>query len=345
MVDLVPNSVLESSIDLIRQAGQDPAIFLEKVGLPLEALHSSQLLIKSSAINRLLELAAEELEERFFGLKASRTQNFDATGSLWLLARNARTVGEELTLLTENFALITDLVNTHISSENVSGKLISFDFRAPNAAKSLSARRQIGQIQMVEMVLGTFVRDLRRSLGKDWHPDYVQFMHAAPDDTQPLQDVFGESIFFEQDVNAFHLHNEDFEQPSYMTQTSAVSEEGLALLGRENELRTISNNTLVERVRRIIRTMLIHEGCTAEIVAQELGLPTRTLRYRLTQRNTSYQTIYDETRLELARHYLFHSDMSVTAIAARLHFSDTAAFSNFFKRHTNRTPRDFRSYS
>lgn len=342
MADYVPNSVLESPLDLIRRTGHDPAKFVEQVGLPRETLQSSQLLIKSSAVNRLLELASAELGERFFGLKASKTNNFDSAGPLWTLARNARTVGEELTLLTENFALITGLVSTSVSSENVPGKLVAFDFRAPKASKSFSAKKQIGQVQMVEMVFGTFVKDLRRSLGREWHPDYVQFMHAAPDDKQPLQEVFGENIFFEQDVNAFHLSDEDFSQPSYMSNKGAVSKEGLAVLRRENEIRTVGSNLFIERVRRIIRTMIIHEGCTAGVVAQELGLPVRTLRYRLAKKNISYQTIYDETRLELARHYLLLSDMTVTAIAERLHFGDSAAFSNFFKRHAKKTPRDFR---
>ncbi len=72
MADLVPSAVLEGTIDLIRQAGRDPAQFAQKAGLPLEALHSPHTLIRSTSFNRLLEMAAEELDERFFGLKVSK---------------------------------------------------------------------------------------------------------------------------------------------------------------------------------------------------------------------------------------------------------------------------------
>ncbi len=95
-------------------------------------------------------------------------------------------------------------------------------------------------------------------------------------------------------------------------------------------------------MRRIIRALVEHEGCTAETVAHELGLASRTLRYRLTQKNTSYQAIYDETRLELARHYLLHTGLRTGAIGERLDFTDSAAFSNFFKRQVGVTPRSFR---
>lgn len=343
MDDLVPSALLESPLELIRQAGQDPAIYAEKAGLPVEALHTPHLLIKSSAVNRLLEVAAEELEERFFGLKASRTLGLDVTGNLWLLARTARTVGEELELLAENIALHTGLVSISISSENLAGKLITVDFYASATIKSMAARQHIRQVQVVEMFFGTIVSELRRSLGKGWQPDYVQFMHAAPDDIEPLRDVFGDRLFFNQDVNAVHITNEDFDKPNFRAPARAISEDGLALVKRESELRTVYNRTFVERVRRIIRALSDQEGCTAEVVAHELGLPARTLRYRLKQKNTSYQSIYNESRLELARHYLLHSELPISAIAERLHFTDTAAFSNFFKRQAGMTPRMFRS--
>ncbi|MBT4521121.1 MAG: helix-turn-helix domain-containing protein [Halieaceae bacterium] len=343
MEDLVPSTVLESQLDLIRQAGHDPAPFAQKAGLPMEALYSSQLLVKSSAVNRLLEVAAEELGERFFGLKASRTQGLDATGSLLLLARNTHSVGEELELLAENIALHTGLLDINISADNVAGKLITVDFYASTTARSMAAKQQFRQVQMVEMFFGTIVNELRRSLGKNWHPDYVQFMHSTPDDIRPLRDAFGDRIFFNQDINAFHITNEDFNKPNVRALAGAASEEGLALIRRESELRTLNNTTFVKRARRIIRTLLDQEGCTAATVAHELGLPTRTLRYRLKQKNTSYQSIYDETRLELARHYLLHTELPISAIAERLHFTDTAALSNFFKRQVGITPRNFRN--
>ncbi|NCF43682.1 MAG: helix-turn-helix domain-containing protein [Proteobacteria bacterium] len=343
MADLVPSSVLEGSIDLIRRAGRDPVEFVLSVGLPLEALHSPHTLISSIAFSRLLEMAAKELDERFFGLKVSKIQGLDSSGSLWLVARNARTVGEELVLLAENMALHTGLVSATVAAEIPVGKLVTVNFHTPISAKSLALKQQIRQVQVIELFFGAAVSELRRSLGKQWQPDYVQFMHAAPDDMQPYREMFGERIFFDQDVNAFQITNEDFDHPTYRTASGVVSADGLALIKRESELRAVYTTTFVERVRRIIRILIDREGCTADTVAHELGLPTRTLRYRLAQKNTSYQVIYDESRLQLARHYLLNSELGISAIAERLHFTDSAAFANFFKRQTGLTPRGFRN--
>jgi len=43
----------------------------------------------------------------------------------------------------------------------------------------------------------------------------------------------------------------------------------------------------------------------------------------------------------LARHYLSKSELSITAIAERLHFADTAALSNFFKSRVSHSPREY----
>ncbi len=343
MADLVPSSVLEGSIDLIRQAGRDPTEFVLAAGLPLDALHSPHTLINSIAFSRLLEIAAKELDERFFGLKVSKIQGLDSSGSLWLVARNARTVGEELVFLADNMALHTGLVSATVAAENPVGKLVTINFYTPVSARSLAAEQQVRQVQIIELFFGATVSELRRSLGKQWRPDYVQFMHAAPGDKQPYREIFGERIFFDQDVNAFHITNKDFEHPAYRKSSGAVSADGLALIKRESELRAVYATSFVERVRRIIRMLLDHEGCTADTVAHELGLPARTLRYRLSQKGTSYQVIYDESRLELARHYLLNSELAISAIAERLHFTDSAAFSNFFKHQTGLTPRGFRN--
>lgn len=55
----------------------------------------------------------------------------------------------------------------------------------------------------------------------------------------------------------------------------------------------------------------------------------------------SYQQLYDATRFELTRQYLFHSDLPNHAIAERLGFADAAAFSNFVKRQSGFPPTEY----
>lgn len=67
----------------------------------------------------------------------------------------------------------------------------------------------------------------------------------------------------------------------------------------------------------------------------------RTLQHRLKQNNSSYQAQYNTVRLDLARYYLGTSELSISAVAERLRFTDSAAFSNFFREQTGYCPRGY----
>jgi AraC-like DNA-binding protein len=152
-------------------------------------------------------------------------------------------------------------------------------------------------------------------------------------------EFFGHRVFFNQDLNAIHVSNEDHEQPNYRNPDGVISNNAIEKNRRQLEATLGRSGSFIRRVSRIIRLLVNDQGCTANEVANILNLPQRTLRYRLKQNNTGYQTLYDTARQDIAKNYLINSDLSISAIAERLHFTDTAAFSNFFKRGAGMSPR------
>lgn len=68
----------------------------------------------------------------------------------------------------------------------------------------------------------------------------------------------------------------------------------------------------------------------------------RHLRRRLTDSNTSYQTLLDQTRLQRARHFLQHTHYRMEDIADRLGFTEAGAFSRAFKKWQGITPLQYR---
>ena len=79
-----------------------------------------------------------------------------------------------------------------------------------------------------------------------------------------------------------------------------------------------------------------------EDLAGELRTTPTTLRRRLDREGTSYQTIKDELRSDVAIDYLCNSSMSVDEIAARIGFRDASAFHRAFKRWTGVQPGEYR---
>jgi AraC-like DNA-binding protein len=77
-------------------------------------------------------------------------------------------------------------------------------------------------------------------------------------------------------------------------------------------------------------------------LARAMRMSERTLRRRLSERGTSYQTLLDELRAEQARKWVGSSSDPVDQIAQRLGFADTSSFFHAFKRWTGQTPTQFR---
>ena len=94
-------------------------------------------------------------------------------------------------------------------------------------------------------------------------------------------------------------------------------------------------------VRRILLTSRT-EFPGAEEVAVKLGLSVRTLRRRLAEEETSFQTIVNDVRSHLAREYLRDTAISVAEIGILLGYDDLANFRSAFKRWTGMTPSAYR---
>jgi AraC-like DNA-binding protein len=76
--------------------------------------------------------------------------------------------------------------------------------------------------------------------------------------------------------------------------------------------------------------------------ATALGLSERSLRRKLQAEGSSYRALLDEVRLQKAQELLQDARLPVEAIAARLGYSETAAFIHAFRRWTGNTPAAFR---
>lgn len=341
MADNIPSYVLEGIAGLIQQAGQDPVAIAKSVELNPAALYQSDILVSEVKINDLFEEAAQVCGERFFGVKAGQLKGFDMIGPLWLLAQQASNVAEGITLLSENMALHSKGFSPLVNDEGEAGISVSIEIAKLRLDLFQTAPKNTSVTQIVEHIMTMICKELRGSLGVNWFPRYVQFRHSAAGDISLLQKVFGEHLYFNQDVNAIHLTREDALAPNYRNPDNTISHEAKKLVARDLEARVGQGMSFVQRVGRIIRTLINNQGVTAKDVANTLNIPLRTLQYRLKKHNTSYQAQYDNVREELAKHYLAKSELSVSAIAERLHFNDTAALSKFFKNRVDVSPSEY----
>ena len=80
-------------------------------------------------------------------------------------------------------------------------------------------------------------------------------------------------------------------------------------------------------------------------MATELGMSTRSLRRRLAEEDTDYESLVTEVRRSLAEELLKADALRVEQIAERLGYAEVASFSRAFKRWTGLSPRAYRNTS
>jgi AraC-like DNA-binding protein len=79
--------------------------------------------------------------------------------------------------------------------------------------------------------------------------------------------------------------------------------------------------------------------------AHALHMSVSTLHRNLSQEGTTFQTLKDELRRDIAISRLITTNVSLGALATELGFSDSAAFQRAFKCWTGSPPGEYRRSS
>jgi len=105
-----------------------------------------------------------------------------------------------------------------------------------------------------------------------------------------------------------------------------------------------SSATTAERTRSALLELLPSGEASVVAVSERLGTSTRTLQRRLREEGRSFQTLLNDTREALARHYLKNSNLSGAEISFLLGFQDPNSFFRAFHSWTGETPERTRNF-
>lgn len=164
---------------------------------------------------------------------------------------------------------------------------------------------------------------VRSCFAKSWTPLEVHFEHLAPRDRSVLERIFRSPLKFGESANRIIVDGRDAarlyrqEDPAL----SAVLERHVAeLVGK-----TITPDSISERVRALIGIYLGHKPITLPSVAAELRISVRTLQRRLAEEGTSLRHLVRETREAIAATQL-EAHVQKARIAEVLGYADSTVF-------------------
>lgn len=181
------------------------------------------------------------------------------------------------------------------------------------------------------------MRDLYRT---DFNPIKVELIRPEPDvGGQAYLDFFQAPVSFgcNEIAYTFDRHSLEKPLPTASKQLAQMNDQVMT-----DYLAQIDQQDIVAKTTQLIIELMPAAKASKEEVASRLNMSPRTLQQKLAEVDTSYQTLCNTTRYQLACRYMENSASSLSDIAYLLGFTDLSSFSRAFKRWSGKSPREYR---
>lgn len=194
---------------------------------------------------------------------------------------------------------------------------------------------------VVDSVLSAQHKVIQWLCGKSDAVERVEVEFEKPNYGDAYEICFECPVHFGQSRNALIIKKSALSWPLLQHDKNAFL--NLQNICEERLKLAVKDRSLSEKVMDEISPLLEGQTPSIEQVADSLGMPPWTLRRKLQEHNTSYQTLLNDTRKGLAQSYIKDTDLAIGEIAYLLGFSSPTAFQRAFKRWTDQSPGVFRT--
>jgi AraC-like DNA-binding protein len=278
-----------------------------------------------------MERAATLLSEPGFGLRLGSSQEISDSGILGFVMLNSATLRDAVSNLQRYFLVVGDGEEFDVVQ---GGPHVSLRFRERDSALR-------GLRQNSEYFAAIIVRACRDMTRKRISPVRAEFMHPRPNARVDYESYLGCPVRFRAEWDAVVFANE-------VMQHKVLGANDKLLKVLEMSCQKILGPTpkkqeIVHDVRTLIVEGLAHGAVHIDAVASKLGMSSKTLERRLSERNESFSALTDAIRQDLAKQYLSETDFRLEQIAYLTGYSESAALVRAFRRWTNTTPMQFRA--
>ncbi len=324
MVHRIRAASLSKYAEVARRAGLDPQRMLSEFGLPPRCVEEPELRVPLNALRQLLEASAARSGVEGFGLLMAEARLLSDLGPLGLLVREQPTLRLALDACVRYGRRLNQGLFLTVEE---SGDIVVL-------REELIVGQPGSVRQTTELAIGVAFRVLQTFLGAQWRPRRVCFAHNGPVDRSAHERVFGRKVEFDHDFNGIVCARSDLEVPN------PNADPGLARLARQmlESVAATHSSEMAAQVREVVVTLLSTGTCSADRVAQHMGVDRRTIHRRLVEEGETFSAIVDAVRRELAPRYLNEGHRALAEIASLLGFASPSGFSRWYRQHFKAKP-------
>jgi AraC-like DNA-binding protein len=302
---------------------------LRRAGLPASLFEQERIYVTTAELFALWRRVAEMSPNPGFGLKLGTELRFERSHPVAIAGVCSRSFGDALQRLARYKQLTCpEEIRVHKKAQETSVEILFIEAK--------EAQPDI----MVDLGLSWILNVGRRGTDGEITPLRLELTRPAKHRAL-LERHFGCRVRFKADRNALVFHSSDLDRP-FVTH----NEELVTIIGAQLDSELKARNASVnvgEQVKDTLRRSLAGKRPTLRDVAQELGLSARTLQRRLTDAGITFQQLVEDTRRELARHYLKQRTVELNEAAFLLGFEDANSFFRAFQVWEGTSPTEWRT--
>lgn len=335
MANLIRATNLRGYDKLVRQKGGDPIPLLERYNIPPAELRDDSSFLDYLNLAGLLEESSKILDFPDLGLKLAELQGLDILGPISVIARSSTTVGEAIKSISRYIHLHSPALQIHNTQCKIGSKQASrFEFIIDHAGSDSYFK------QSYELSLSNSIQVINLLCGNAFRPISVHFMHPQIAETQIYENIFGCSVYFNQDWCGIIWPTEAFNLPlsSADHQTWALAEQYLSSQQPPNA------DSFSEDVAQLMIALLPTGQCNNSIVAAHFSVDKRTLQRRLAKEGINFTKILNTEKIKLAHEYLMDPDLKLSQISGLLGYSEQSSFNRACREWFGKTPRQYRHH-
>jgi len=314
----------------LRESGKDVATILTKAGLVAETVNDPAARLEVGAQIKLLEIAAEELDDELLGFHLARRFDLREIGLVYYIIASSQHLADALANAERYSRIVNEGVRLRCSLSE--GAAVTLEY--------VDVDRRLDR-HHIEFWLVTLVRICRQVTSSRLAPHRLRVRHFRPDPPADFMSFFGTEVEFRSEIDEIALSAPIASLPN---------------VGRDNHLNrllcryaeealasgTTKRASTASKVEKILPELLPHGRADVAEVAHRIGTSARTLSRKLHEEGTPFAEILDEFRKALAKRYLDEQELQISEIAWLLGYREVSSLTHAFKRWTGTTPRQFR---
>jgi AraC-like DNA-binding protein len=315
----------------LRGRGKDVGRILTEAGVAAETVDDPAERLEARAQIKVLELAAEELDDPLFGFHLARGFDLRELGLVYYVMASSEQLTDALRDVERYSRIVNEGVRLHCNL--TAGATVTLEY--------VGIDRRFDW-HHIEFWLVTLVRIFRQVTDSRLAPRRLRVRHLRPQPPADFKSFFGTDVEFGSDVDEIALSASVASLPIARRDTCL---NGLLRRYAEEALESPRAKLASTRseVERALAELLPHGKATLVEVGRRLGASSRTLSRRLRAEGATFANILDEFRAVLAQRYVKERELPVSEIAWLLGYQEVSSLTHAFKRWTGVTPRQFRA--